>query len=151
MYPIVQWIVGVLIALTLPCMLITGAEVLPVSWATCYGLPIIGLLIGIAVSPVTTVTANKGRATLTIERRYLFFPTHRDYPFAEIADVRLVTVHSLGEGWTAYPPWWGVYFRIVVALTSGQVVRLPRIYSWDYRSHVKLAQRLGDFLNVPRG
>jgi hypothetical protein len=145
LYPVVEWIVGALCALVLPIL------VQPDSWGTCLVLLGIGAIVGIGLSPMTTVTADKAQAILTIDRRYLFFPLRREYPFAEIADVQLVSWFSLGRALSTQRLRRGTYFRVVVVLTSGQVVPLPRIFSWDHRRHVQIAQRLGDFINVPRG
>lgn len=141
LYPVVWWIsaaMGIIVGLPLALR--------PDLWVT--GLTFVGVGACAALTPATIITADKSRATLAIDRWYLFFHVRREYPFFEVAEVQLVSRFSLGEPWVSERR--GTYFRVVVVLTSGRVVSLQPAYSQNHRSRVKMAQRLGDFIGVPR-
>ncbi len=141
-YPIALWIFG-------GGFLIAGvwALIQIESWVAGLFMLGFGLLFGVLLPAINTVTVDPPRGSLTIQNQWLYRRKVQEYALREIASIdieRSFSSSSSGGRRRSNPT-----YRIVLVMESGEKVPLQGYYSSGYKSKEKKARQLSEAIGVP--
>lgn len=102
---------------------------------------VIGLGVGLPMATVNTITVDRLRMTLTLQRHSFFKKVIKEFPARQIESIEV-------ESSLTYNRNYNKVYRIVVIAKSGEKVPLKDVYSSGFEGKEKFAQRLRDNLGI---
>jgi hypothetical protein len=135
-YPILMWLFGGIFVAMGAYIGISQNGIVP--GLICI---LIGLGVGLPMATVSTITADRLRATLTVQRHTLFKKVIKEFPTREIESIEV-------ESSLTYNRNYSKVYRIVVITKSGEKVPFKDVYSSGFAGKEKFAQKLRDYLGI---
>jgi hypothetical protein len=143
--PITRWVIGailVILAVLNPLSGAVGADTLALVIRAVLGLAGLGLIL---LSPVLTVTADRGTQMLTMHSKSLFTGKIREIPFTQIQGFQLEIHHEHGHSSSSRN---SPSYRTVVVLKDGEVVPVHVFFSSGTMDKTKKIRQLREFIGV---
>jgi len=139
-YPILLWIIG--LAFFIPGVFVV---LKPQGWVQGLIMMVLGVLIGLVLASVRSITADRTRGVLTVRHRNLIRNKVIEINLNEIANfsVEASRTRYTGGAHRAHT------YRIVAVKTSGETVPMAQEYSSGYDAKAKRARQLCAFLGLP--
>jgi hypothetical protein len=140
-YPFFLWLFG--LAFIVPGIWIISR---PDGMLTGVILLVVGVLFGLVLAAVRTITIDRGRMTLTAQHRNLVRNKVREVNLGEVANVVVETSRSHTRSHSGSR---STTYRIVVLKTDGTTLPLQEEYSSGYSSKARKAKQMCQFLGLP--
>lgn len=133
-YPILLWIFGGIFLVISAWMVINQQA----AWTSALFF-LLGALFVFVFGHITTILVDKEVGTLTIRSQSLLRNVVKEYALHEIASVYVETNRDSD----------GATYRVTIGLTNGESVPFHSYYTSGLAGKERLAQKLGDILNLP--